>query len=369
MLHSWVAVDLEMSLFHDIPPKLDATSIHFPLPVMTVASQGTRMAMDGWKSDTTPPSSVEPTQGQGYTSLTKLFEALTTGQLSRLQDVPATHLRLLLHPLQSMSMRLHQCLDTFSNLQGPGARPSATISLASKAFVDEHMILLARWRYLATIVAARRENKPTILASSLALHHIMVLNSLASFPEIERLTRLWTGSGTITPTHSYQSWMRTASPEGLALLMFNCGQLLHVLRSMPPTVRPIWWPAALYRVTLLLCQAVISLNSMSAVAMFGFSGSAQVIPPDSSNLVFLDQNISPNAEDRDAGLREFLSRLHGRPVLTGVDGNAVMLLSEIIVLDHCVAMLEQHLLFDESAFARGIYEKLCELQSRWRQKP
>jgi hypothetical protein len=368
MLHSWVAVDLEMSLFHDIPPKLDAMSIHFPLPATTATSQGTRMTMDGWESDATPPSIGESVQGQGYKCLPGLFEALMTGQLSRLQDISATHLRLLLHPLQSMSMRLHQCLDTFCNLQGPGARPSATISLASKAFVDEHMILLARWRHLATIVAARRENKPTILASSLALHHIMILNSLASFPEIERLTRLWTGSGTITPTHSYQSWMRSASPEGLALLMFNCGQLLHVLRSMPPTLRPIWWPAALYRVTLVLCQAVISLNSMSAVTMFGFSASAQVTPSDSSNLVFLDQNISPNAEDRDAGLREFLGRLHGRPVLTSTDGNAVMLLNEISVLDHCVAMLEQNLLFDESTFAHGIYEKLCELRSRWRQE-
>jgi hypothetical protein len=366
MLHSWVAVDLEMSLFHDVPTKLDATLIQFPLPSMTIARQDARMAMDGWESDATPPSTVESIQAPGYTSLTRLFEALMTGQLSPLQDIPATHLQLLLHPLQSLSMRLHQCLDTFSNLQGPGGRPSTTINLASKAFVDEHMILLARWRHLASIVAARCENKSTILASSLALHHLIVLNSLASFPEVERLTRLWTGSRTVTPTHSYQSWMRTASPEGLALLMFNCGQLLHVLRSIPPTKRPIWWPAALYRATLVLRQAVISLNSMSAVAMFGFSASAQVTPSGSSNFVFLDQNVGPDTEDRDPGLQQFLGRLHGRPVLTSSDGNAVMLLSEISVLDHCVAMLEQHLLFDESAFARGVYEKLCELRSRWK---
>ncbi|KAF2795031.1 hypothetical protein K505DRAFT_348910 [Melanomma pulvis-pyrius CBS 109.77] len=363
MLHSWVAVDLEMSVFHDVPPKLDATSIQFPLPAMAVVPQDTRMAMDGWESNTTPPSTVEHI----YTSLTRLFDAFMSGQLSLLQDIPATHLRLLLHPLQSLSMRLHQCLDTFSNLQTPGARPSTTISLASKAFIDEHRILLARWRHLATIVAARSENNPTTLASSLALHHIMVLNSLASFPEVERLTRLWTGSGTITPTHSYQSWMRTASPEGLALLMFNCGQYLNVICMMPPMKRPTWWPAALYRVALVLCQAVISINSMRAVVMFGFNTSADITPPDSSNFVFLDQNISPNPEDYDPNLRKFLGTLHGRPVLTSADGNAVMLLNEISVLDHCVAILEQYLYFDESEFARGVCEKLCKLRSRWRQ--
>ncbi|KAF2733578.1 hypothetical protein EJ04DRAFT_564970 [Polyplosphaeria fusca] len=349
MLHSWVSVDLEMSLFNDVPPKLDAASITIPLPLMALAPQEPHMNAEGWQSETSPVSTVENTPS----SLASLFEAFMEGQLCNLQDITATHLRLLLHPLQSLSMRLHQCLDTFGNLHSPGTRPSNTISLASKAFADENRILLARWRHLATIIASRSATPPRTLASSLALYYIMVINSLASFPEVERLVRLRTG-GTISQNHSYQSWMRNASLEGLALLMFSCGQGLNVLRSMSPMERPLWWPAALYRVTLVFCQAIIAFNSISA------EGASS----DNPSVVVLDRDFSPNAEDHDPSLQKFLSKLQGRPVLTGADGNVVLLLDEATGFDHCIAILEQHLSFDKSAFAQGVYERLCQSRSR-----
>lgn len=312
MLHSWVAVDLELSLFHDTPPKLDTASISFALPNRAVAAQDTHMTLENWKGETIPTSQSE----HECASVAGLFRTFMTGHISLLEGIPLTHLRLLLDPLQTLSMHLHQCLDAFGNVQNPGAMPNTAFNFASKALVEEHMSLLARWHQLAISVSARSEGASSAkLEGSLALYHIMVINSLASFQEVERLTQQQTGGVTAPPSPSHRSWLRTASAVGLGPLMFNCRECLNILRTMPTMERPVWWPAALYRVALVLCQAVISINSKSP-----------------------NQNIGPDVEHHDPTLRGFLDKLHIRPVLTSGDSNAVMLVSEISVLDHCISL-------------------------------
>lgn len=363
MLYSWVAVDLELSLFHDTPPKLDTTSIFLPLPAGFFIGQNSQSMADSWKND---PKSMSPNEHR-YRSLAELFQTFMTGQLSLLQDIPTAYLLLLLHPLQAFSMRLHSCLDTLSSLQTSEARANTTISLASMTFIDEYMALLARWRELAKAVIARSEQmRDRMLASSLALYYVMVLNGLTSFSEVERLTRLWSGIG-FTSTQPSQSWLRNTSLDGLVRVMTKCGQCINALRTMPLTERPIWWAAAVYRVALILSQSIISINATSASTAFHSAVSGELTPPDTPYLLFLDQDIGTGAEDDDRRFRHFFGNVRVKPVLMDGDGGLVMLDSEVCVLDLCLNMLNQHVLLDRSDFACGILDQLTELRSRWSQ--
>jgi hypothetical protein len=134
---------------------------------------------------------------------------------------------------------------------------------------------------------------------------------------------------------------------------------------MLPTERPVWWAAAVYRVALVLCQSISSTNFMSAEAMFPSALSTEFVPYDSAHLLFLDQDIDADAEDQVRQFRPPSDKVPIRPVLLNADGNLVILETEICVLDYCLALLSQHMLFDGSEFARGIHDELNELRSRW----
>lgn len=358
-----MAVDLELSLFHDTPPKLDTTSIWLPLPDEPFAVQEANSVAEGWNVD---PKLMSPVEHK-YRSLAELFQTFMTGHLSFLQNIPTAYLLLLLHPLQAFSMRLNSCLDTLSSLQTSEARANTTISLASMTFIDEYMALLVRWRELAKAVIARPEQaRDRMLASSLALYYIMVLNGLTSFPEVERLTQLWSGSGFISAQPS-QSWLRNTSLDGLVQVMIKCGQCINILRTMPLTQRPIWWAAAVYRVSLILSQSIISINATSATATFCTTASAELAPSDTPQLLFLDQDIGADTEDHDRRFRHSFGNVRVKPVLMDADGSLVMLDNEVCVLDLCLTIVNQHVLFDGSDFARGILDELIELRSRWSQ--
>lgn len=359
MLYTWVAIDLELSLFHDTPPKLDTTSIFSSLPSEAQNEQEFHGAESRWDIDPALSSA------NGYRSLAELLQIFMTGQLSLLQSIPTTHLLLLLHPLQAFSMRLHSCLDTLSSFQTSEARANTTISLASMTFIDEYMALLARWRELAKAAIIRNEQtRDRHLPSSLALYYIMVLNGLTSFTEVERLTRLWSGSG-FSSAPSGHSWLRDASLDGLIRVMVNCGQCINILRTMPLLERPIWWAAAVYRISLILSQAIILMNAMSTANAFRTAVPTERTPPDTPHLLFLDQETGADAEGHDRRFRHSFRNVPVKSVLMDADGSLVMLENEICVLDVCLTMLGQHMMFDDSDFARGILDELLDLRSRW----
>lgn len=288
------------------------------------------------------------------TSLTALFETFMEGHLPNHGGLTAASLRLLLHPLQCLSAHLHQCLATFGNIQD--SRNSA-LGLASKAFIDELGALLERWRRLAWNLTKQSGNICEVTRNSLVLYHIMVLNNLSAFPEVERLAR--ENQRGHAQTHTTRFWMRTSSADAVALLLFHCGQCLHHLRSMLPTTRPLWWAAALYRVTLVLSQATMS----NAVTGFRFASSIEA----GSSLIVLDKEYGLNDVDQDMALQRFLNRLQGTPALTKPDGSTVLLAVAVDVLDVSLAMLDEHLAFDSTAFANGVRVKIGALRWRWRE--
>ncbi|KAF2260295.1 hypothetical protein CC78DRAFT_29038 [Lojkania enalia] len=332
LLYSWLAVDLELSLFHDVAPKLAVQNI----------GSGT--------------SSPVPFESR-FTSLNALFETFMEGQLSNQGGFTPTSLRLLLHPLQCLSAHLHQCLDTFGSIHSPGKSPNSTLGLASKAFIDELSALLTRWYRLTFSLGANSNLLDPIMQSSLVLYHIMVLNNFVSFPEVERLIRENVTGG--SQNHPPRSWMRTTSSDAAAYLLFHCGQALYILRSMPHNTRPLWWAAALYRVSLVLSQTIISNGSNGPCAAFNTATSP------STAYIVLNREYAPGEADQDVALQMFMGRLQGTPVLTGTEGTTILLHMATDGLDYCLGVLDEHLVFDSTAFASGIRIKLGALRARW----
>ncbi|KAF2437261.1 hypothetical protein P171DRAFT_492255 [Karstenula rhodostoma CBS 690.94] len=362
--YSWLAVDLELSLFHGVPPKLTVGSIAFEIPVVGNALHG--MFLENWNGAAGFPTKGSLSQFERcHTSLTALFEAFKEGQLAESPNgLSVNSLRLLLHPLQTLSTHLHQCLIAFSSVQSPGRGPNSTMGLASKAFMDEVGTLLERWRRLcANTVSIMGSACPT-LQGSLVLYHLMVLNNLVSFPEVERLAR--ERSGAFRPSTPPRCTICVASTESLASLLFNCGQCLLVLRTMPSMTRPLWWAAAVYRVALVLSRVIIANNSTSSMTTLRFNTSLESNPSLDSNMVTLDQEYGPHAHEQDITLQRFLNRLQGTPVITKPDGTVMVLSSETDILDYCISMLDDHLVLESSSFASGVRLKLCVLRSRWR---
>jgi hypothetical protein len=337
-----MAVDLELSLFHDTPPKLAAqdysSSKLFPLPSETRYSPA---------------------------SLSALFEAFMDDHLSGKDYITASSLHLLLHPLQCVSAHLHQCLATFGNVQDSGKELSSTFSLASKALIDELDTLLQRWHRLALSLTG--ESGICLSArGSFALYHIISLQNHASFPEVERIIRESTTS-TLSRNLSPRSWMRMIGPKTTALLLFHCGQCLRHLRKLPSHARPLWWTEALYRVALTLSLAITS-NVAQPDSSPQFRVNDDSVSFSQTHLIALDGEFGVGDVDQDAVLQRFLSRLQGTPVLTRSEGSPLYLFGATDVLDHCIDMLGEHMLFETTALANGVHVKLKALRWRWIEK-
>jgi hypothetical protein len=290
-LYSWISLDLELSIFHNVPPKLAVGSVTSP--------------------------GFSPLQyDRRFTSLTAIFETFAEFQ----HDVTDICLRMLLHPLQCLSAHLHQFLSTFDSIQE--SRNSA-LGLASKAFIDELNLLLDRWYALATSVTSKPTPISPVTQSSLILYHLMAQDNLASFPNIERL--IMEGPSNQAQGYDTRLWMRTPSPASAALLLFHCGQVLFHLRTMSRANRPLWWAAALHHTVLLLCQTIIS-NQASGIAFdIGMSHN--------TCLVSLDKDYTLGGAEKDMALQRFLNRLQGTPVLTRLDGSTMLVGRVVDVLD------------------------------------
>jgi hypothetical protein len=329
MLYSWISVDLELSLFHDVPPKL---------ALQDIASPGFS------------PLRFE----RRFSSLTVLFETFIEGQPSSQGGFTATSLRLLLHPLQCLSAHLYQCLATFGSIQDSGKPLNSTLGLASKAFIDELSVLLQRWHGLSLTLIAKSGGICHITRGSLILYHLMVLNNLTSFPEVERSFQTDPASA---QGFLARSWMRTASAETIAMLLAHCGQCLHLLRTTPASDRPLWWAAALYRVALILTQAVGSDSS----SPYRPSSSAG---PESAIMV-LDQDFGIAGAEANIAFQRSLGRSQGTPALRRSDGSTVLLTQKLDALDYCIALLDEHLLVEGTAFAKRVKTNLGALRSGW----
>jgi len=250
LIYSWVMVDQDLSLFYDTAPLFSVTEFATPMP----DSDGLWHASSAsqWSSTF---EQVHEFAG-GYSSIGSGARPLSLRDLFRhfLDDAMVTqgieltplHLRLLLHPLQSLVCQFRQLLSCFSD--NPGARMGKSVTAAStRVRLEEVQAMLQRWYALADRYMKNNPMCP-LMQANLIVFHLVSLNTVTNFPEIERLARREGVDG----TYQQLIWLHKRCISDVEEAIFHCGQILRLIRSMPRSIRPPWWAGSLYRVALIL---------------------------------------------------------------------------------------------------------------------
>jgi hypothetical protein len=181
----------------------------------------------------------------------------------------------------------------------------------------------------------------------LVMFHPISLNAVTSFTGIEQLARREGFDGTYQQLIMLQR--RCIQETGEAYV--HCGQVLRLIRSMPKAVRPPWWPAAVYRVSLVLWTGSMSQNEFvpqGGVSMFADSGSTFAI----DSLPMEHHSINQYLRNGDSSV----------PMLTKLDGSLISFDNPHNILLHCIGILEEGV---PTRFSEGIINKLKRLVDGW----
>ena len=255
-------------------------------------------------------------------------------------ELTPLHLRLLLHPLQSLVCQFRQLLNCFSDTSGlrPGSKSFTAAS--TRVRLEEVQTMLQRWYGLADRYMKSNATCP-LMRANLAMFHLISLNAVTNFPEIERLARREATDG------SYQQlvWFHRQCITDVEEAIFHAGQTLRLVRAMPRSIRPPWWAGAIYRIALLFwCDSLVHSSSMAA--------NAGVMPLSDSS--FAVDGLLP---DHKSVIR-YLTKREGTPTLTKCDGSQIGIDNPYAVLLLCVDLICEGV---PTRFSDGICSKLSRL--------
>jgi hypothetical protein len=342
-------VDQDLALFHDTAPLFSVTVFGAPMPDTERLWQAQTAAE--W-SDTFNHvhafSHGFSSVGSGVRphSLSHLFRLFLDDEIviNDLQEVHLTpmHLRLLLHPLQTLVCQYGQLLSCFSDsVTSSRSRNRALTAASTRVRLEEVQALLGRWFDLA-----KRYMKASpmcaMMQANLVMFHLISINAVTNFPEIERFARREDMDG------SYQQMQSTHKKclSDVQEAIVHAGQVLRLVREMPRGIRPPWWAGAVYRAALVLWTDTQVHNESVSPRQGGL-----FTPPNAT--VAVDQLPS----DHPLILR-YQSRREGIPVVTKSDGNCVPIDNAFAVLSHCVDILDEGV---STRLTDGIRNKLEKL--------
>ncbi|KAM0333330.1 hypothetical protein ACHAQA_001991 [Verticillium albo-atrum] len=378
LVYNWVMADQELSLFHDTPPMLAITDLQCPLPSPEALWMSS--SSEQWFANVQniygPSTSASP---QGPTpsltpSLHDLFQDFLHDNLARRQESLTPHqLRLLLHPLQSLLCHLRQMLSCFPDALSSRCATSRAVTKSSTMLrLEEVQALLQKWYELTMAIYKANPNCETTRCN-LVLFHLISLNAVSDFPEVERLARREGIEGSfwgLSMRHKRCIFNREEA-------VFHCGQIMRLVRAMPLDRRPCWWSAAVYRATLILwADSIARLDpNFQATQQQAPSGSAS---PTSSHAQeqCRPENIAPTSLSLDAcivvidqvtpedpALIGYLwSGGEGTAMLTRRDGQTISLDKASDVLEYGVGIIDEGL---TCRIGDGIKRKLASLSTHW----
>ncbi|KAI1850588.1 hypothetical protein JX265_004298 [Neoarthrinium moseri] len=348
LVYNWVMVDQELSLFHDTAPMLSISELCAPLPgpeLLWMSANAEQwlaavQSIYGCTSNVNPQLLTTPSITP---SLCDLFQDFLHDNLSRRQGNLSPHqLRLLLHPLQSLLCHLRQMLSCFSDVLSTRRTTSRTVTKASTMLrLEEVQALLQKW-YELSITYYKANPGCAVSKTNLVLYHLISLNAVTNFPEIERLARREDFDGSyweLSLRHKRCIYQREES-------IFHSGQVLRLVRSMPGDRRPTWWSTAIYRAILILWTDSISRLDPNFQKR-----------DDSGGPVAIDQ-VTPE----DAAVIAYIWNGDGIPVLTPSESTTANLDQPAEVLRYAVKVIEDGV---SCRLSDGIKRKLAALGSNW----
>ncbi|KAF1920324.1 hypothetical protein BDU57DRAFT_552744 [Ampelomyces quisqualis] len=348
LIYSWVMVDQDLSLFHDTAPLFSVTEFGAPMP------DSDRL----WQAQTAPEWSETFNQvhefSNGYSSVGSGARPLSLRDLFRLflddeiviqevQEVHLTpmHMRLLLHPLQTLVCQYCQLLSCFSDSIASRSRNRALTAASTRVRLEEVQALLGRWYDLAKRYLKANPMCP-MMQANLVMFHLISMNAVTNFSEMERLARREGIDG------SYQQilWMHKKCLSDAQEAVVHAGQILRLVREMPRGIRPPWWSGSVYRAALVVWTESLAYNEPLNPNQQG-----QYKQPSAT---FAVDRLPP---DHNMVLR-YLSRKEGTPTMTKLDGSMVPLDNGFAVLSHCIGVIDEGV---ATRFSDGIRSKLEKL--------
>ncbi|TVY85120.1 hypothetical protein LSUE1_G000433 [Lachnellula suecica] len=345
---NWLMLDQELSLFHDAACVLSTTDLRTPIP--SHESLWLARDADEWltafkesgdhcrrRPSLAPTSKMSP-------SLCDLFQDLLHDNIRSDDQLTPLHFKLLLHPLHTLVLHLRQVLGCFSDWPGSyiGARTVTKASTLTR--LEEVQSLLQKWYGLC--VSHTNTWRGTMAAQeNLVLYHAISLNAITSLPEIERLAR--TEFLEFSSLNSSQAFKRLLNQPEQAV--FHSGQIIRLVNLMPKESRPHWWPAAIYRATMIIWAYGISRNNTSPSKK------------ESSGNTFTINSVSPEHP----AVASYLWNSEGVPVLINEDGGVTNLDSTDEILFQCSLFLTHGI---ASRMSEGIQRKLLDLRLNWRRE-
>ena len=234
-------------------------------------------------------------------------------------DFSPTQIRLFLHPLQGMVCHLHECLDCF--LDGGNDRQAQRLITQ----LEEVQSILQDWYTMCSRSMGKTNVFDPATCANLVTYHLISLNTMTYFREMEQFAR-----GELQREEFQRSyWARVRCIEEAARIWFHCGQVIRLFRSMPEAQKPPWWPAAIYRVAIIM-WATSSANT-----------NGHHLPPTSgrgsSDDTFLIDGLTPEHPS----ILRYLRYREGVPVLSKRSGGLLSLEVPGDTLKHCLEVLNE----------------------------
>ena len=336
LVYAWVTLDQEISLFYDTAPLASISDLKTPLPSAQDLWQA-RSATEWWNRYERQQESSRHHKA----SLRELFRTFVEEDGSHNAKLDATELRLLLHPLQGIINHLRQFSRCFNDEKVPGKASKMRTNSMALARQEEIKTLLHNWYQLAF----NSTESSSMMRANLINFHLISLNALVDFPELERAVR---GDPRDDATQ-LSSCTKLIQRDEIGEILMHCGQVLKNIRSISVDFRPHWWAGAHYRVALIAW----------AVSMTGrhFEKGSQ------------DQSASlPGSFAIDALAPEhpsitlFVQKQSGIPAFSGLDGSLISLSSPKKLLAYFADSLEEDL---SMRLTNGTRNKLKRLAERW----
>jgi hypothetical protein len=177
-----------------------------------------------------------------------------------------------------------------------------------------------------------------MMQTNLIIFHLISLNAVTNFHEVERLAR----RENIDGTYQQLMWMHKRCIADVEEAVFHCGQAFRLIRSMPRNTRPPWWAAVVYRVCLVLWANSLVQKDVMSPSNGGFP-----VPGPSFAIDAL-------TADHPLIIR-YLTKREGVPCVTKRDGSQMTLDRAFAVLQHSVEVIDEGA---ASRFSDGIRNKL-----------
>jgi hypothetical protein len=216
--------------------------------------------------------------------------------------------------------------------------------------------LLQKW-YEITMRYLAAHPDCAVTRCNLVLYHLISLNGVTNFPEVERFARREGFDGCyldLSLRHNRCIFQREEA-------IYHCGQVSRLLRLMPKDQRPAWWSVAMYRAMMILWAESVSrqdpnfqLSDAKRENSLGAGAS-----PDGAGIILAVDRVTLE----DPVMYDYLWHGTGVAVLTRPgDGAPVSLDRPTEVLAYAIKSIEDN---HSSRLGDGIMRKLVQLGKNW----